>query len=93
MQTHDYFLNGRDVGENEELSPRKGMKRKKGTSKSSVHSEEGDTVRRPRITGLILFCGASCICRSVLVPLVDRCPRLDTSRSVRRAGAFLANAL
>jgi hypothetical protein len=101
MQTHDYYLNGRDASENEELSPeerREDMELRLGTGGPLFTSEEGDTVRASRITvvaELVLVAHPSVSARHcpVLVRLSIDALRLDASRPVRRAGAFLANAL
>jgi hypothetical protein len=100
-QTHDYFLNGRDASENEELSPeerREDIELRLGTGGPLFASEEDDTVRASRITvvaELVLVAHPSVSARhcSVLVRSSIDALRLDTSRPVRRAGAFLANAL
>jgi hypothetical protein len=101
VQTHDYFMNGRDASENEELSPeerREEMELRLGTGGPLFTSEEGDTVRASRITvvaELVLVALPSVSARhcSVLVRSSIDALRLDASRPVRRAGAFLANAL
>jgi hypothetical protein len=100
-QTYDYFLNGRDASENEELSPderREDMELRLGTGGPLFTSEEGDTVRASRITvvaELVLVAHPSVSARhcSVLVRSSMDALRLDASRPVRRAGALLANAL
>jgi hypothetical protein len=100
-QTHDYFLNGRDASENDELSAeerREDMELRLGTGGPLFTSEEGDTVRASRITvvaELVLVAHPSVSARhcSVLVRSSIDALRLDASRPVRRAGAFLAKAL
>lgn len=100
-QTHDYFINGRDASENDELSPeerREDMDLRLGAGGPLFTSEEGDTVRASRITvvaELVLAAHPSVSARhcSVLVSSSIDALRLDASRPVRRAGAFLANAL
>jgi hypothetical protein len=100
-QTHDYFLSGSGVSGNEELSAeerKEEMEFRLRTGGPMFSSEEGDTVRASRITvvaELVLVAHPSVSANhcSVLVRSSIDALRLDVSRPVRRAGAFLAKAL
>jgi len=99
--THDFFVHGFDPTFNQELSAEERneeMSLRLRTGGPLFSLEEGDTVRASRITvvaELVLVAHPSISARHchVLVQSAVDALRLEASRPVRRAGAFLASAL